>query len=121
MASGGQFPVLKVTAKGAAVLQGETKVTRKISVKATKSVAENDDLFEALRQLRRELAEKQGVPPFVIFSDKTLHEMSAVMPTTDSQMLDVKGVGESKLEKYGEQFMDVILNYQAEPKVGTEV
>lgn len=121
VASGGQFPVLKVTAKGAAVLQGETKVTRKISVKATKSVAENDDLFESLRQLRRELAEKQGVPPFVIFSDKTLHEMSAVMPTTDSQMLDVKGVGESKLEKYGEQFMDVILNYQAEPEVGTEV
>ncbi len=77
------------------------KVSRKISAKATKSLTENNDLFESLRQLRRELAEKQSVPPFVIFSDKTLHEMSAEMPTTDAQMLDVKGVGESKLENTG--------------------
>ncbi|KRK89507.1 ATP-dependent DNA helicase RecQ [Lentilactobacillus sunkii DSM 19904] len=118
-ASGGQFPVLKVTALGADVLQGKEKVSRKISIKATKALSENDDLFEALRQLRRELAEKQGVPPFVIFSDKTLHEMSAVMPTNDSQMLDVKGVGENKLDKYGEQFLDVISNYQEQQK--TEV
>lgn len=115
-ASGGQFPVLKVTTLGADVLQGKEKVSRKISINATKALSENDDLFEALRQLRRELAEKQGVPPFVIFSDKTLHEMSAVMPTNDSQMLDVKGVGENKLNKYGEQFLDVISNYQEQQK-----
>lgn len=115
-ASGGQFPILRVTTLGADVLQGKEKVSRKISIKATKALSENDDLFESLRQLRRELAEKQGVPPFVIFSDKTLHEMSAVMPTTDSQMLDVKGVGESKLAKYGEQFLDAISNYQDNQK-----
>lgn len=120
-ASGGQFPVLKVTEKGAAVLQGAMKVSRKISAKATKSLTENNDLFESLRQLRRELAEKQSIPPFVIFSDKTLHEMSAEMPTTDAQMLDVKGVGESKLEKYGEQFMDIIMNYQSESKAEAKV
>lgn len=119
-ASGGQFPVLKVTSLGADVLQGKETVFRKISIKATKALSENDDLFERLRALRRELAEKQSVPPFVIFSDKTLHEMSAVMPTNDSQMLDVKGVGESKLDKYGEQFLDVISNYQESTKAGVK-
>lgn len=119
-ASGGQYPVLKVTSLGGAVLQGSESVSRKVSDKATKTLAEDDELFEQLRQLRRELAEKQGVPPFVIFSDKTLHEMSAVMPANESQMLDVKGVGESKLAKYGDQFLDVILNYQSEAKTGVQ-
>lgn len=119
-ASGGQYPVLKVTSLGGAVLQGSERVSRKVSDKATKTLAEDDELFEQLRQLRRELAEKQGVPPFVIFSDKTLHEMSAVMPANESQMLDVKGVGESKLAKYGDQFLDVILNYQSEAKTGVQ-
>lgn len=112
IASGGQFPVLKVTKLGLAVLKGEQKVSRKTSVKATKALPENDDLFEELRKLRREFAEKQGVPPFVIFSDKTLHEMSAVMPATASEMLDVKGVGESKMDKYGAEFLEVIADFK---------
>lgn len=111
-ADGGQFPVLKITASGFAVLKGQRKVTRKTAVHATKSLPQNDELFEELRQLRREFAEKQGVPPFVIFSDKTLHEMSAVMPATAADMLNVKGVGESKMEKYGKQFLEVISKYQ---------
>ena len=111
-ADGGQFPVLKITASGFAVLKGQQKVTRKTAVHATKSLPQNDELFEELRQLRREFAEKQGVPPFVIFSDKTLHEMSAVMPATAADMLNVKGVGESKMEKYGKQFLEVISKYQ---------
>lgn len=111
-ADGDQFPVLKITASGFAVLKGQQKVTRKTAVHATKSLPQNDELFEELRQLRREFAEKQGVPPFVIFSDKTLHEMSAVMPATAADMLNVKGVGESKMEKYGKQFLEVISKYQ---------
>lgn len=111
-ADGGQFPVLKITASGFAVLKGQQKVTRKTAVHATKSLPQNDELFEELRQLRREFAEKQGVPPFIIFSDKTLHEMSAVMPATAADMLNVKGVGESKMEKYGKQFLEVISKYQ---------
>jgi ATP-dependent DNA helicase RecQ len=63
------------------------------------------------------LAEKQGVPPFVIFSDKTLHEMCSEMPTNASELLDVKGVGESKLDKYGDQFLEVISSYQDDVKV----
>lgn len=54
------------------------------------------------------MATEQAVPPFVIFSDKALHEMSAQRPATDSEFLAVKGVGQNKLQKYGEQFMAVI-------------
>lgn len=58
--------------------------------------------------LRRSLAEAQGVPPFVIFSDKTLRSMCELMPQTLSEMAEVKGVGSQKLEKYGRQFIDVL-------------
>ncbi|MCV3320369.1 DNA helicase RecQ [Pediococcus pentosaceus] len=109
---GGQFPVLKITEEGLRVLLGQQKVARKVAVKANKSLPENDALFEELRALRRELAEKQNVPPFVIFSDQTLHDMCTVMPDTLDEMLDVKGIGESKLQKYGEQFFQILRNYQ---------
>lgn len=107
-ASSGQYPVLQLAAEGVGVLKGETKVTRKMAVKVKQALPEDNELFEELRQLRRELAEEQGVPPFVIFSDKTLYSMCEVMPETLTDMLYVKGVGESKLEKYGELFLDIL-------------
>lgn len=105
-AAGGQYPVLQVTRDGLAVLQGKQTVSRKMAVQAKQSLPVNDELFERLRALRRELAEQQSVPPFVIFSDQTLHEMCSMMPQTLPEMLAVKGVGQSKLEKYGQQFLD---------------
>ncbi|WP_461243417.1 DNA helicase RecQ [Secundilactobacillus muriivasis] len=107
-ADGGQYPILKITALGVKVLTGKEQVFRKVAVKASKALPQNDELFEALRALRREFAEKQGVPPFVIFSDKTLRDMCVVMPTTLNDMLDVKGIGQSKLERYGEAFLAVL-------------
>jgi len=106
--SSGQFPVLQLTAEGVAVLKGQTAVTRKMAVKVQKTLPEDNELFERLRELRRDLAEEQGVPPFVIFSDKTLYSMCELMPTSLTEMLDVKGVGESKLGKYGDLFLDVL-------------
>src|SRR5699024_6542572 len=100
-ATAGQYPVLQLTQAGADVLRGKTKVARKQAVKAQRSLPENDGLFEQLRALRMTLATEQGVPPFVIFSDKALHEMSAQRPETDSEFLAVKGVGQNKLQKYG--------------------
>ncbi|WP_203651475.1 DNA helicase RecQ [Secundilactobacillus yichangensis] len=105
LAEGGQYPVLRVSDLGVAVLQGKEKVYRKVAVQATHVLPQNDDLFERLRAIRREFAKKQGVPPFVIFSDKTLRDMCAVMPQNEEEMLTVSGVGESKLAKYGEAFL----------------
>ncbi|KRN94740.1 DNA helicase RecQ [Pediococcus stilesii] len=109
---GGQFPILKITATGLQVLLGKQRVFRKVAVKVDKALSENNELFEELRVLRRNLAEKQNVPPFVIFSDQTLHDMCAVMPETLEEMLDVKGIGDSKLEKYGSQFFEILRKHQ---------
>ncbi|BAP86270.1 ATP-dependent DNA helicase RecQ [Paucilactobacillus hokkaidonensis JCM 18461] len=107
-AAGGQYPVLQITTDGLAVLQGKETVSRKMAIQAKQSLPVNDELFERLRLLRRELAERQSVPPFVIFSDQTLHDMCAMMPVTLDEMLAVKGVGQSKLEKYGQEFLDAL-------------
>lgn len=70
-----------------------------------------DELFEILRVLRRELAQQRGVPPYVIFSDATLEEMAAKRPTIDSDLMEISGVGERKLQLYGNFFMDKIIEY----------
>ena len=68
----------------------------------------NIGLWEALRERRRQLAEDQGVPPYVIFHDSTLQEMCALQPTNIEQFGQLSGVGERKREKYGQEFLSVI-------------
>jgi ATP-dependent DNA helicase RecQ len=70
--------------------------------------AEDDELFERLRALRREIADREGVPAYVIFHDATLREMAAMRPTSPDELLDIGGVGERKLDKYGAEFLEVI-------------
>jgi len=65
-------------------------------------------LWESLRERRRELAEEQGVPPYVIFHDRTLQEMCTTLPQNLAQFGRITGVGERKLDKYGDIFLDVI-------------
>ena len=67
-----------------------------------------DGLFDALRSVRRRLAEKENVPAFVVFSDATLRDMCRLMPGNLDEMAEVKGVGERKLRRYGEEFLSVI-------------
>jgi ATP-dependent DNA helicase RecQ len=64
-------------------------------------------LFDRLREVRRAIADRQGVPAYVVFSDKTLREMAEVRPMDEEQLLSVSGVGPNKLEKYGEEFLRV--------------
>jgi len=66
------------------------------------------DLFARLSGLRRELAAAGGVPPYVVFQDRTLHEMVAQMPQTLEELGSISGVGASKLEKYGAKFLALI-------------
>lgn len=72
------------------------------------------DLFDRLRTLRKRIADEQGIPPYVVFSDKALRDMCARMPETDEQFLLVNGVGETKLERYGEAFLAEIAAFSAE-------
>ena len=86
---------------------------KSISVPSTASepTQMSNDLFEELRQLRKLLATKAGLPPYVIFSDATLKAMTEFKPVTEDEMLNISGVGQHKLEKYGNQFLDVILKH----------
>lgn len=69
-------------------------------------------LFEKLRQLRKEIAQKNNVPPYVVFSDATLKQMCEQRPITYAQFLAISGVGEVKLQRYGNQFLDVIAEFK---------
>jgi ATP-dependent DNA helicase RecQ len=106
----GQFPIIYVSERGKDVLTGKLKISRKVSV-VTKQITNDDPLFEQLRTLRLKLAQEAGVPPFVVFSDKTLRDMASRLPVTEEEFLEVNGVGLSKLEKYGEPFMEEIKAY----------
>ena len=76
---------------------------------ATSALSERDEaLFQALREKRLEIARTQNVPPYVIFHDRTLIELSTARPASRAQMADVPGVGDTKLERYGPAFLAVI-------------
>jgi len=86
-----------------------------VSQSLKKVPAEFDgDLFEKLRALRRSLAEEGGVPPYMIFGDKTLQEMSRTFPQSMERLSQIFGVGKGKLTQFGEPFLDVIRSYAAE-------
>ena len=116
-----KFNVLEMTAVGKEVLKNGTSVTitqkeKPITKKEAKKRAlfggsSAPALFDELKKLRTHLALKKGVPPYVIFPDTALAEMSRRMPVTDSEFLDISGVGETKLRRYGKDFMEVIKAY----------
>lgn len=85
----------------------EKKAKRKTTGSITLTEAE-EALFEQLRGLRSIIAKEEGVPPYIVFSDKTLIHMCRVKPKTKTEMLGVSGVGEFKVEKYGERFLDAM-------------
>ena len=117
-----RYGVLTITTEGASLLKGKRAFNGIMPVKSSSvqkgrsadlKAPVDDDLFERLRTKRRELAEAAGLPPYVVFSDKTLSDMTLIRPENYEQMLMVHGVGEKKLEKYGKIFLEVIASYQA--------
>ncbi|MEH7668251.1 DNA helicase RecQ [Bacillus sp. JJ689] len=106
----GTYPTLKVTEKGKEVLLGKENVLRKERVE-TRQIVQDHALFEVLREVRKEIAQGEGVPPFVIFSDQTLKDMCVKMPQSDSELLTVKGIGEHKLVKYGSHFLQAVQHF----------
>ena len=69
---------------------------------------EAEDLFESLRALRRRIADEQGVPPYVVFPDSTLRALCRLRPSTPEEFLEVPGVGQSKLRRYGDRFLELL-------------
>lgn len=112
----GEYPTVVLNPRSIKVLKGEEKVTLK-EITKTKKIVLNNDLFEILRALRREIASEEAIPPYMIFPDTTLKELSSRCPIDFEQMLDISGVGQLKLKKYGERFLKAIKSYLDENKI----
>ncbi len=115
---------LRLTQRAKPLLRGEetlhlrevTETAGKSRKRANRIVIEqtNQPLFERLRRLRKTLADENGVPPYVIFHDKTLHEMAAIQPLELERMAELGGVGEKKLERFGKAFLREIEDFVVE-------
>lgn len=118
---GDTYPVLALTEKSRAILKGEDQVMFVLPAVPAKKESKNrfdlehhEPLFERLRQLRRTLATEQNVPPYVIFSDATLVELSAYLPQTMNDLRFISGFGDVKMQRYGTAFLSEVRNYAEE-------
>ncbi len=119
--------VMKVTELGWKVLKGEHQVSlaviqhkdttpqvhaQRVQIRTSANKSENQELFERLRKLRKELADEQGFPPYIIMSDQSLHELARVRPKNIEAFGLIHGIGDFKKQKYGEIFLKVINRYK---------
>lgn len=116
---GDKFPVLKLAPSAYEVLRGNCQVNMRITLIEEVEKIPSDTLpvdrplLTLLKEVRNEMAKASHVPPFMIFSDATLHEMSMYYPSSEVEMLNVSGVGQIKYDKYGKQFEETIRDYTA--------
>ena len=131
-----EYAIVKLTEKSEAVLLGEEQISMKMArvqehpakvkkAKRGKSVSAGlgdmefteteEKMFGRLRMLRSEIAREEKVPPYIVFSDKTLVHMCILKPKTKTEMLAVSGVGEFKYEKYGERFLACVMENERMP------
>ncbi|MCB1684721.1 MAG: HRDC domain-containing protein, partial [Pseudomonadales bacterium] len=118
-----RYGALRLTEESRALLRGEetlrlredpepTRARRAARIsggrKPIELNIEDEELMDALRALRKEIADEQGVPPYVVFHDATLIEMIQVRPASPADLLEISGIGQSKLEKYGQKFLDLL-------------
>ncbi len=122
-----EYSVLKLEPSAGPLLRGEVAIelakprarvaaARGRTAKKSKAAAVvgdyDESLFEALRELRHELATQQKVPAYVVFSDRSLADMAARRPGSEDEFLEVHGVGDAKLERYGDAFLEAIAAHQ---------
>lgn len=116
------YPVLRANGRSAAVLRGEEAISMKLPKgerktakrKAAREKAENEPLFEVLKALRTRFAKTAGVPAYTVFTDASLRDMCARLPRTEAEFLEVSGVGNAKLQRYGQEFLAAIGEFSAE-------
>lgn len=104
------YPVLKLTQKSIDVLRNNEKVFMKIE-KINNNVSVSDDLFNILKNLRKEISIRENLPPYIIFHDTTLREISSKLPCSKDELKKVKGFGEKKIELYGDAVTAVVQKY----------
>ena len=117
-------PTLQLTESAKSILKGEEPLELAMPrISAISKIAHNPqrqgvanydkDLFARLRFLRKQIADKENIPPYIVFNDATLQEMAQYMPTSNIEMLQINGVGSIKLERFGQPFMALIQEHKA--------
>ncbi|MDE5718949.1 MAG: DNA helicase RecQ [Lachnospiraceae bacterium] len=124
-----KYGLLQTTGKAQDIVDGSCTVIVKLEPRSSRMAEEDDRIkgsakrrsdilntrglafFEELRELRREIAREKGIPPYLVFSDKTLVDMCVRLPMSREEMLEVNGMGAFKYEKYGERFLSCIMEY----------
>ena len=125
---GDKYPTLSLDSSAYAVLFNDKQVSIKRKIEKiipaqdlpdnpTENLRYDENLFEILRELRANLARQNNIPPFIVFADISLKEMSTFYPIDVDRMLKISGVGENKLEKYGDTFIDAINKYVTENNI----
>ena len=132
--SNGEYPILRLTPSARNVLRGEAEVRLRQPIAASKKKERSRrgglipveswegvdrSLFDALRTWRRAEADERNVPPYVIFSDRTLREVARVRPSTLVELRDVYGIGDSKLEAFGRALLDLLSSVYPERSEGS--
>ncbi len=122
-----QFPILKTTSLATPILKGTEKVmlvrVKNLDIKTSKTYSENYDtkLFSTLRLLRMQIANSQGVPPFVVLSDSTLYELCTYYPQNQLELGQISGFGTFKIDKYGGHFLKAIVKYCSEHNIASKI
>ena len=123
--TGEQYPLLELTVKSRAVLRGEERVMLIQSENAKEALSEalphEAGLLEILKNLRREIAEREHVPAYIVFSDATLLELATYLPLTLEDLRRISGFGEVKLKRYGEEFLLPVTEYCAKHGIDSRI
>lgn len=127
---GDKYPILKLSAKANDVLLKNKKIfikrkieklSQKEQQKHSGDINYDSDLFQLLKNLRTKIAKENSIPPFIVFSDISLKEMSSFYPKTEEEMLSISGVGINKLEHYGNDFLNIICEYVEKNNISTKI
>jgi ATP-dependent DNA helicase RecQ len=116
----GEHKELKITNIGKEILKSKEKlyISKDIFVDDeqidTNNTKANNELFDKLRDLRQKIAQEANIPAYIVFSDATLQEMSIKIPTTREQMMDINGIGDVKLQRYAEPFLEFLSHHKDE-------
>ncbi|MFN9912085.1 MAG: HRDC domain-containing protein, partial [Pirellulaceae bacterium] len=118
---GGEYPIVKLGPQARGVLHGNEEprlirtvsksTQRKESVQLESTAHADMKLFDELRALRKEIAQSTGMPPYIVFSDNVLLELSASRPSNEEKMLAINGIGNAKMQSYGPSFLEAIRDY----------
>lgn len=117
-----QYPVPQINDEGTQILFGhenfqinsDTRIEpekAKSSTTTEENIPHHTGLFEHLREIRKETADLQNVPPYVVFSDRTLRELAAYQPSNETEILSIHGIGQNKADKYADKFLSAIQEY----------